>query len=444
LLALGIDLAESGEHIHTVGHVAWSDPTGKTGIRFPKIAEALRLQLRHWLAANARTEAAPASEQASQLAVWEKIEKELERCGGDVEAALHLIAQHALTLTSASGAAIALLDPLNRAEMICRARVGTDSPDMGARLNAGAGFSGQCVTAAVTLKCDDSESDSRVDRESCGRLGIRSIVACPVKHDREVMGILEVFSAKPAAFGANDIAALDRLAGFLEHATGRPEDKPAAMLRFPASDEAPENLSGTAAMSFDEPKPEEPPSSWRRGILLLLIALVFVGGTVWIGARWMAARSSQISSVAPASPAEAAVPRETYIGADPKDLQVHADAGDAAAEYRLGMRYATGEDMKQDYGEAMHWFLRAADQGDVHAQATVAVWMMAGRGAPQDYGQAYYWALLAQAGGDEAGRAIVVNSAPYLSPVQTAAAQKHAEDWLHSHHIGQAPTESTQ
>src|SRR5450432_1407778 len=246
LLALGIDLAESGEHIHTVGHVAWSDPTGKTGIRFPKIAEALRLQLRHWLAANARTEAAPASEQASQLAVWEKIEKELERCGGDVEAALHLIAQHALTLTSASGAAIALLDPLNRAEMICRARVGTDSPDMGARLNAGAGFSGQCVTAAVTLKCDDSESDSRVDRESCGRLGIRSIVACPVKHDREVMGILEVFSAKPAAFGANDIAALDRLAGFLEHATGRPEDKPAAMLRFPASDEAPENLSGTA------------------------------------------------------------------------------------------------------------------------------------------------------------------------------------------------------
>jgi TPR repeat protein len=148
--------------------------------------------------------------------------------------------------------------------------------------------------------------------------------------------------------------------------------------------------------------------------------------------------------VAPASSPVPAVPRESYIGDDLKDLQIHADAGDAAAEYRLGMRYATGEDVKQDYEEAMRWFLRAADQGDVHAQATVAVWLMAGRGAPQDYGRAYYWALLAQAGGDESGRAIVLNSAPYLSPAQTGAAQKQAEDWLHSHHIGQAPTESAQ
>jgi hypothetical protein len=435
LLPLGIDLAESGEHIHTVGHVAWSEPSGKTGIRFPEMAEALRLQLRHWLEANARRESAP--DHALQVADWEKIEEELESCGEDGEAALHLIAERALTLTSASGAAIALINPLNPAEMICRARVGMDSPDMGARLEAGAGFSGQCVVAALTLKCDDAETDERVDRESCRRLGIRSIVACPVNHGGAVVGILDVFSSELEAFRESDIATLERLAGMLNREAGQPEAPP-DLLIFPTSDDVREHFPGATASSFEEQEPVPPPPSLSRTIFLLLAALVFVGGAIGIGVGWMKARNSATSVAGPAPSSAATVPHETYIGADIHDLQIHADAGDAVAEYRLGMRYATGEDVKQDYGEAMRWFLRAADQGNVHAQATVAVWSMAGRGTPQDYGQADYWALLAQAGGDESGRAIVLNSAPYLSPAQTAAAQKRAEDWLHTHHIGQA------
>jgi hypothetical protein len=462
LLPLGIDLAGSGEHIRTVGHVAWSEPSGKTGIRFPEVAEGLHLQLRHWLAANARPQLASASDQVFAPAEWEKIQREVEHCGPDLEAALHLIAQAALTLTSASGAAIALISPIDPTEMICRARVGADSPDMGARLDAGAGFSGQCVTAAVTLRCTDSETDSRVDRESCRRLGIRSIVACPVMHVREVVGILEVFSPQPAAFGEKEIAALEKLADILEHTAERAEANPADLLSFPAPDvqinvppdfainvaidDSTHNPSDAMPSSFDEPEPFQPQSRLRRVILLLLTALLLLGSAIWLSARWMTAnkKASAIPSALSSSTFPAAVSAETYIGADLKTLQVHADAGDAAAEYRLGVRYATGEDVTQDYSEAMRWFLQAADQGNVRAQATVAAWMLAGRGAAQDYSQAYYWALLAQAGGDESGRVIVLNSAPYLSPVQTAAAQKQAEDWLHTHHIGHAPPDSAQ
>ncbi len=103
------------------------------------------------------------------------------------------------------------------------------------------------------------------------------------------------------------------------------------------------------------------------------------------------------------------------------------------------MRYANGEDVKQDYSQAMRWFLLAADQGNVHAQGRVATWMLAGRGserritAKRTIGRC--WRRRAAT---NAGRTIVVNSAPYLSPVQTAAEQKRAEDWLHAHHIGQA------
>jgi TPR repeat protein len=225
----------------------------------------------------------------------------------------------------------------------------------------------------------------------------------------------------------------------VESAIGRREGTVEEAPGLAVPTDAEPNLADVTQLSYEEPELLTPTrsSSWGRGILLLLTALLFVGGSIWMGARWVATRAPN-ATVTPAPASRAVVPSENYIGVNLKDLQSHADAGDAAAEYQLAMRYAIGEDVKQDYATAMHWFLLAADQGNVHAQAIVAAWMWAGRGAAQDYGQAYYWALLAQAGGDESGRAIVLNSAPYLSPAQTDAAQKRAEDWLHTHHIGQA------
>jgi hypothetical protein len=118
------------------------------------------------------------------------------------------------------------------------------------------------------------------------------------------------------------------------------------------------------------------------------------------------------------------------------DLTKRANQGDARAEYALGMRYANGTEVKQDYRQAKQWFLRAADQGHVRAQEKVAASFFQGRGGPQDYGKAYYWGLLAQAGGDETSRQIVMSCADHLSPAQISAEHKQADQWLHSHHIG--------
>src|SRR5260370_31599296 len=54
LLPLGIDLSETGVQIRTVGHVVWSEPSGRTGIRFPDMAAASLGQLQEWLAAKAQ------------------------------------------------------------------------------------------------------------------------------------------------------------------------------------------------------------------------------------------------------------------------------------------------------------------------------------------------------------------------------------------------------
>ncbi len=85
--------------------------------------------------------------------------------------------------------------------MICRASAGPSAPPVGATLQVGSGFSGECVRTGKMLRCDDAETDERVDRESCRALGIRSMLAAPIRLGEKVIGLLEVFSAEPDAFG---------------------------------------------------------------------------------------------------------------------------------------------------------------------------------------------------------------------------------------------------
>jgi hypothetical protein len=151
---------------------------------------------------------------------------------------------------------------------------------------------------------------------------------------------------------------------------------------------------------------------------------------------------SSTSSFTSLPAAEADSSPDTYTTMSFKDVRKLAGSGSVGAEYALGMRYANGDGTKQDYREAKQWFLRAAERGHIRAQAKVAACFWAGRGGPQDYNKAYFWALLAQAGGEETSPSIVMSSAAHLSPAQTAAEQKEAEKWLHSHHIGHSSESS--
>ena len=125
-----------------------------------------------------------------------------------VEELLSPVLKRALMATKATGAAIAL----NRGNgMVCLAAQGT-APDLGMRLDQQFGFSGMCVRKGRSLFCDDTETDPRVDRAACQRLGARSMIAVPLLDRGKAVGILEVFSGTAHAFGDNDVRHLDLLA----------------------------------------------------------------------------------------------------------------------------------------------------------------------------------------------------------------------------------------
>ena len=143
---------------------------------------------------------------------------------GDVEmdTLLQYIAEAAHSLTGANGAAIAM----RRHDLIiCQARAGETAPDLGTKLDADSGISGECLRTGRALSCDDINKDLRVDAEVCRRLGLRSLAAAPLCGKRGTVGIIEVFSARPYSFPDQHLDLLRQLAELVMSARARFAEK---------------------------------------------------------------------------------------------------------------------------------------------------------------------------------------------------------------------------
>lgn len=124
---------------------------------------------------------------------------------------LAVIAQRAQAFTNASGVAIALNEG-NAEEIVCRARSGASAPEIGAALRVEGSFTGLCIQTGKELRCDDCETDTRVDTAAIRALGIRSMVVAPIREDTRVVGVLAAFAPTPHAFTITHVAVLKTMA----------------------------------------------------------------------------------------------------------------------------------------------------------------------------------------------------------------------------------------
>jgi hypothetical protein len=494
-LTLSLDLMETKAFVSATGKVVWSDRRGRNGIHFPEISDISRQQLKQWLLANAasvgmdlprndpgngekasgvraptarrevkrefvrqspeQTRAALAAstkeaevsipvDYSAVLSALVAVKREVEGTGTDVGKAVQLLTDRALSLTHATGAAFAIAKESGTNVMTCMARAGSDAPGIGARLRAGSGFSGECVRTGKVLRCDDAETDTRVDREGSRLLGIRSMIAAPIRRDDLVVGLLEVFSPDPHSFGPNDQKILERLAEMTAAAISQPFDLRSTQLPRDApgmfEPGPPANSAAESGQSeTDQPMESAASASPFRRLLLAALAIVILAALVWLIAP--GAKDARIFGNPSHGPSDARGNTAKNLSAQAPEtndfdkLRKLATDGDPNAQFDMGARYATGEDVKQDYAESVRWFTLAAEQGHVIAQATLGAYYWAGRGIPQDLGKAYFWSLLAQAGGDEASRYRVSVLASRMPHSQVAAVQLQANDWLKAHQL---------
>jgi TPR repeat protein len=68
-----------------------------------------------------------------------------------------------------------------------------------------------------------------------------------------------------------------------------------------------------------------------------------------------------------------------------------AEAGEAGAQFNIGVMYTRGQGVVVDHGEAIRWYRRAAEGGFVPALFTLGLVYQSGRGVPQDKAEAARW-----------------------------------------------------
>jgi hypothetical protein len=237
---------------------------------------------------------------------------------------------------------------------------------------------------------------------------------------------LEVFSLRPEVFRSSDESVLARLAEIIVGSVQRAGSEPDA------------SSHAATLADYDEVSSESPIESnfarlsTARKILLVATTVTLVIAVIWLAQPWNPlAGSVALSAPPPGGFVSAASPVP-----GPRDFEgIHklAEQGDAAAQFAVGAHYATGEDVPQDYAEAVRWFTLAAEQGHVGAQATLGAYYWSGRGVPTDLVKAYLWAVLAQTGGDDASKYRVAFLASRMTRAQVLEAQQQANEWIKAH-----------
>src|ERR1043166_5445500 len=135
------------------------------------------------------------------------------------------IATRAQALTGAAGG---LIEMVEGQERVCRAASGAAAGNVGLRSPRGGGLSGLAVESGEALVSDDAETDDRMDRVACRRAGVRSMVVAPLHDGQQVIGVLEVVSGEPRAFGECDVSTLQLLAASLSGVIQRQQAEEAA------------------------------------------------------------------------------------------------------------------------------------------------------------------------------------------------------------------------
>src|SRR5580658_6495044 len=175
---------------------------------------------------------------------------------------LQLVAERAIAITGADGLGIALAE---NSEIVLRASAGAIKPDVGQRIQRDSAFSGACFRTAQIIRCDDTETDDRVNLTACRRLGARSMVAVPLCGRRRVIGLLEVFAVEPFGFNDSDLSSLGLLAELIVGAL-KPEDEE----RFAESARVAEAELAPPPITTQAPPPVREPSSLRVAAVVVV------------------------------------------------------------------------------------------------------------------------------------------------------------------------------
>ncbi|MCM2314690.1 MAG: GAF domain-containing protein, partial [Thermoanaerobaculia bacterium] len=163
------------------------------------------------------------SERLRQLVMSQR---RLSLCGDDVAATLRALAEESFALTGGDGA---IVEIATRDEIVVRSASGTLSELHRAASPRSRGFFvnrfplHEAIFASVSHHHESGHLDA-FDLAACHTLGIRSIIAVPLRFGDRTLGLLCVISSAASSLGASDATALQILSASASAAVAREID----------------------------------------------------------------------------------------------------------------------------------------------------------------------------------------------------------------------------
>jgi hypothetical protein len=108
--------------------------------------------------------------------------------------------------------------------------------------------------------------------------------------------------------------------------------------------------------------------------------------------------------------------------------QTQAAAGNARAQYNLGLTYYNGTGVTQNLAEAARWFEQAAEQGQAQAAANLGLMYFKGEGVPVDHAKAVRFFRIGADGGDAIAQFCL--AAAYATGDQVTKDPAESAKWL--------------
>lgn len=106
-----------------------------------------------------------------------------------------------------------------------------------------------------------------------------------------------------------------------------------------------------------------------------------------------------------------------------------AQQGYSNAEFILGVMYANGEGVKKSNAEAARWFRKVAEKGDEYGQLNLGTMYAEGIGMPVNNKEAYKWFSLSAAQGNKAAQEEKAKLEKKMTAAEIAEARRLAAEW---------------
>jgi diguanylate cyclase len=159
---------------------------------------------------------------AERLKTIVSLHREVERTEFDVKDVVLGILDRARVLLGASAASAGIIEG---DQIVYKYRTGPGR-DSGVAISTprDRSLSGICFQTGEAVFCEDSETDSRVDKVACRAQELRSMIIVPLRHRGEIVGVLNVNSPEVHTFDSNDVRTVQLVAGAISAAYGHSAD----------------------------------------------------------------------------------------------------------------------------------------------------------------------------------------------------------------------------